>query len=92
MNSTEILTLITILVSWILGIVAKKVRWFNNYLIPVQNVIVGIIFALIEFFITKDINIAIAMSGLLAGGVYDVFSNLKKMLNQIETDIKKEEL
>lgn len=89
MESAEILTIITIFVSWVLGIIAKKASWFNNYLIPVQNIVVGIIFTGIEFLISKDINLAIATSGLLAGGVYDVFNNLKKMIDQIQKDVTK---
>lgn len=90
MDSAQILTIITIVVSWILGVVAKKLSWFNNYLIPVQNIIIGVIFALVEFFITKDFNVAIAVSGLLAGGTYDVFNNLKKLLDKLSEKFKQE--
>lgn len=88
MESAEILTIVTILVSWILGVVAKKVSWFQNYLIPIQNIVIGVIFALVEFFITHDFNLAIAASGLLAGGAYDVFKNGKELLATLETKIK----
>lgn len=90
MDSAQILTIITIVVSWILGIVAKRLSWFNNYLIPVQNIIIGVVFALVEFFITKDFNVAIAVSGLLAGGTYDVFNNLKKLLDKLSEKFKQE--
>lgn len=90
MDSAQILTIITIVVSWILGIVAKKLSWFNNYLIPVQNIIIGVVFALVEFFITKDFNVAIAVSGLLAGGTYDVFNNLKKLLDKLSEKFQQE--
>lgn len=89
MESAEILAIITIIVSWILGVVAKKVSWFNNYLIPVQNIIIGVVFALIEFFISKDFNFAIAASGLLAGGAYDVVKNLKSILDMIKEKLTK---
>ena len=90
MESSEILTLVTIIVLFILGIIAKKVSWFNNYLIPIQNIIVGLVFAVIEFFISKDFNLAISASGLLAGGAYDVFNNIKKMIDEykVKNDIK----
>lgn len=91
MGSTEILTIISIIVTWILGVVAKKVSWFNNYLIPVQNIVIGVIFMLIEFVITKDINGAVALSGLFAGGAYDVFNNLKKILTKVEETVKTNE-
>lgn len=91
MGSTEILTIVSIIVTWILGVAAKKVSWFNNYLIPVQNIVIGVIFMLIEFAITKDINGAIALSGLFAGGAYDVFNNLKKILTKVEEAVKTNE-
>ena len=91
MGSTEILTIISIIVTWILGVVAKKVSWFNNYLIPVQNIVIGVVFMLIEFAITKDINGAVALSGLFAGGAYDVFNNLKKILTKVEETVKTNE-
>ena len=36
--------------------------------------------ALIEWFITKDFSTAIALSGLIAGGSYDIFHNLEKIV------------
>lgn len=80
MELTQIITLVTIIVTWLLGIVAKKVKWFNNHLIPLQNILVGVIVALIEWFITKDFSTAIALSGLIAGGSYDIFHNLEKIV------------
>lgn len=79
MELTEILTIVTIVVTWLLGIVAKNVEWFNNNLIPVQNILIGVIVALIEWIITKDFSTAIALSGLIAGGTYDIFHNLEKI-------------
>lgn len=49
-------------------------------MIPIQNILIGIIVAIIEWIITKDFNVAIALSGLLAGGTYDIFNNLKKIV------------
>ena len=80
MELTQIITLVTIIVTWLLGIVAKKVKWFNNHLIPLQNILIGVIVALIEWFITKDFSTAIALSGLIAGGSYDIFHNLEKIV------------
>lgn len=63
------------------GLIAKKVSWFNNHLIPIQNILIGVIVAIIEFIITKDFSVAIALSGLIAGGAYDIGNNLKKITN-----------
>ena len=49
-------------------------------MIPIQNVIVGVLVALIEWIITKDFNEAIILSGLIAGGTYDIFHNLQKIV------------
>lgn len=75
--STEILTMITIVVTILFGCLSKKISWFKNYMIPLQNLTIGIIIALVEWIITKNFNLAIAMSGLMAGGTYDLAKNLK---------------
>lgn len=80
MELAQIISVVTIIVTWLLGMVAKKVTWFNNKMIPLQNIFVGIIVAVIEWIITKDFKVAIALSGLIAGGTYDVFHNLEKIV------------
>lgn len=80
MELTEIVTIVTVIVAWLLGIVSKKFTSLNNKLIPIQNVLVGLIVAVIEWIITKDFKVAIALSGLLAGGTYDIFHNLSKII------------
>lgn len=81
MSTEYIVSLITIVITLILGIIAKKNKHISNYLIPVQDLLVGIIVAVIEWIITKDFNTAIALSGLVAGGTYDIINNLRKLLN-----------
>lgn len=80
MELTEILTIVTIVVTWIMGVVAKKSKWINNNLIPLQNILIGLVVAIIEWVITKDFSTAIALSGLIAGGSYDIFHNLEKLV------------
>lgn len=82
MELTEILTLVTIIVTWVLGYFAKKSAFVKNELIPLQNILVGLIVALIEWAITKDFSTAIALSGVLAGGTYDIFHNLEKIFDK----------
>lgn len=79
MEITNIITIATIFASWILGIAAKKYNWINNNLIPIQNILIGLIVAMVEWAITKDFKVAIALSGILAGGTYDIFHNIEKM-------------
>ena len=81
MNTEIIMSLVTIVITFILGIIAKKVSWVSNNLIPLQNLVIGIIVALIYYFMTKDISINIALSGLLTGGTYDIIKNLKELIN-----------
>ncbi len=79
MDITSIVTLVTIIVTYLLGILAKKSTFINNKLIPIQNILIGLIVAIIEWIITKDFKVAIALSGVLAGGLYDIPNNLRKL-------------
>ena len=80
MELTQIITVVTIVLTWILGIFAKRSKFISNNLIPIQNILIGVIVAIIEWIITKDFKVAIALSGLLASGTYDIFHNLEKMI------------
>lgn len=84
MELTEILTIVTIIVTWVLGFLSKKSKFVNNNLIPVQNIVIGVVVAIIEWIITKDFKVAIALSGVLAGGTYDIIHNLDKMIRKGE--------
>ncbi len=82
MELTQIITVVTIVLTWILGVFAKKSEFISNNLIPIQNILIGVFVAIIEWIITKDFKVAIALSGLLAGGAYDIFHNLEKMIKK----------
>lgn len=62
MELETIVVLVTMVVTFLCGLIAKKVSWFNNHLIPIQNILIGVIVAIIEFIITKDFSVAIALS------------------------------
>ena len=79
---TNIVSLVTFAVTLILGVLAKKSTFINNKTIPIQNILIGVIVAIIEWIITKDFNSAIAFSGVVAGGTYDIFHNLKKLVEK----------
>ena len=79
MTIEAIIMLVTMIVTFFCGLIAKKVSWFNTNLIPIQNIMIGVIVAVIEWIITKDFSTAIAVSGLIAGGIYDIGHNLQKM-------------
>ena len=80
MELQYIVSLVTILVTFVLGVVAKKNPKISNKIIPIQNLVVGTLVAIIEWIITKDFNVAIMLSGLLAGGTYDLVKNLNKLI------------
>ena len=69
----------TFIVTLILGFVSKKSKFISNNLIPVQNLLIGLVVAVVEWIITKDFNTAIALSGIMAGGAYDIVHNIQKM-------------
>lgn len=73
------ITIATIIATLIIGELTKKFTNLKNKQIPLQNIAIGITVCAIEYLITKDINIAVAMSGLISGGTYDV----GKAINQL---------
>lgn len=79
MTEQNIIEIITILITLVLGFVAKKNPKFNNKRIPVQNLLIGIASFVVNYIITKDINGSLIFSGLLAGGAYDLFKNFKDL-------------
>ena len=80
MELEYLISLITILVTFILGIISKRNPKISNKIIPIQNLAVGTIVAIVEFIITKDFKTSIMLSGLLAGGTYDLVHNLKDLI------------
>lgn len=79
MELVQIISIVTFIATLILGYVSKKSIYISNNLIPIQNLLIGIIVAGIEWIITKDFNTAIALSGIMAGGAYDIVHNLNKL-------------
>ena len=80
MYSEEIISILTIVITLIFGFLSKKSTFISNNLIPIQNLVIGVTIAIVEFIFTKDFSTAIAMSGIFAGGTYDVVHNLNKMM------------
>lgn len=84
MGITEIIALVTFVVTFIGGLVVKRIPQISNKLIPLQNLAIGLIVAVVEWIITKDFSTAIMLSGIMAGGVYDIGHNLKKLFSHTE--------
>lgn len=87
MDVSTIISLVTIVVTFVLGIVAKKNKFIKNNLIPVQNLLVGCIAFVINYILTKDINASLIGVGLFTGGTYDLVKNFQI----IQTEELKEE-
>jgi len=80
METSYIVGIITVIVTLIAGEITKKYPNIDKKkVIPVQNMIIGILVAIAMWIITKDFNVAIAGSGLFAGGIYDLLSNFKEL-------------
>lgn len=80
MTTEYLFALVTVIVEIVLGYISKKNPKISNKIIPIQNLLIGVVIAVIEYIITKDFNTAIAISGLIAGGTYDIVHNLEKLL------------
>ena len=85
METSYIIGIVTVLVTLIAGELTKKYPNIDKKkVIPIQNICIGVIVATINWIVTKDFNLAIAGSGLFAGGMYDLLNNLKKMKGEEE--------
>lgn len=82
MQDKYIIAIVTFLVTLALGEITKKIPKLSNKIIPIQNLLVGVAVAGIEYAITKDFQTAIALSGLVAGGTYDIIKNLSKLTDE----------
>ena len=77
MNLTleKIIPVITIVVSYFFGFLAKKFNWYEKKYIPIQNAVIGVTSALIYCIAEPDANFVTtlftALSGFVAGGIYD---------------------
>ena len=70
-----IIPVITVAISYIFGILAKKFNWYESKYIPVQNGIIGILSAVVYYIAVPESNFVVvlftALSGFAAGGIYD---------------------
>lgn len=76
------ITLATILSTIILGFLSKKYEIVEKKQIPLQNLCIGIIVCIIQYAITGNFNSAVAVSGLMSGGLYDAGKSIKKLFSK----------
>lgn len=71
-----IIPVMTIVVSYFFGFLAKKFNWYKKKYIPIQNAIIGILSATIYCVAIPEADfitvLFTALSGFVAGGVYDL--------------------
>ena len=84
MEKTNTITFVTMIVTYLCGCIAKKHPKFNNQLIPIQNLLIGTIVALINYARTGNFNESLVVAGLLTGGVYDLGKNLSELVKGSE--------
>ena len=80
MELEYVVNLVTVLVTLVFGIISKKNPKISNKIIPLQNLVIGILVSLIDWIITKDFKVSITLSGIFAGGTYDIVHNLNKLI------------
>ncbi len=79
-NREIIVTIISMIIIWGLGFLSKKSTYINNNLIIIQNIVIGLVVSAFYFILTKDFNMAIALSGLFAETGYNLVHNVEKLI------------
>lgn len=82
MDINYVTALTTVLVTLIVGQITKKCTKIPpKFILPIQNLLIGIFVAAIQWIFTGDFNTAVAASGLLAGGTYDLIQNISLLID-----------
>ena len=76
------ITLATIVATIIIGQLTKKFTDLETKQIPLQNLAIGILVCIIQFAITRDINTAVAVRGIISGGTYDLGKAIKQIFSK----------
>ena len=76
------ITLATIVATIIIGQLTKKFTDLETKQIPLQNLAIGILVCIIQYAITRDINTAVAVSGIISGGTYDLGKAIKQIFSK----------
>lgn len=83
-NMDVIIAVITVLITYVLGLVSKKSKYINNNVIAIQNIIIGIIVTVIYYLLTGDFSMVIASSSPIAAVLYDAKHGIEKLTNTEE--------
>lgn len=77
-NMEFIIGLVTAIVTFVLGKLAKKSKKIKTNSIPLQNILIAIISSLIYYAVTKDFSMIVASGSPVATLLYDAFHEVKK--------------
>lgn len=80
MTIPTIISFVTMVITYIFGMIAKKCGWMESKYIPYQNALIGILAGIISWCIglTENLGTAIVMCTIAAfgaGGGYDLVKN-----------------
>lgn len=84
-NREVIVTLISMVIIWVLGFLAKRSSYINNNLIIIQNIVIGLVVSAFYYILTKDFNMSITLSGLFAETGYNLVHNAQKLITSDKT-------
>lgn len=74
---TEI-TICTMVITWLCGILAKKSKHILNNRIPIQNILIAMLMTLIYWWATGNLSLAVASGSPIATLIYDAIHSIKK--------------
>lgn len=77
-NMETIIGIVTAMVTLILGKLSKKSKKIKTYNIPIQNITIAIISALIYYSATGDFSMVVASGSPVATLLYDAVHSAKK--------------
>ena len=76
-NIDIIISLVTMITTWVMGYFAKKNSFFSNNYIPIQNILIMVIVVTIYWIATGDFSLVIASSSPVATIIYDTIHCIK---------------
>ncbi len=57
--------IVSVLVTYIMGVISKKMKWNEEMPIPIQNILVGIIVFVIVYFTQRPVDVEVALNQIM---------------------------
>lgn len=89
MEIQDIFCITSVAVTCLLRPIIKKYPNMKSSMEYLTNLLIGVIVAFTEWLITRDFSFAIAISGLMTGGAYDLFQNLRLFFIHLKKEQKR---